>query len=102
MTAAHYLAVEKKEDGSEREILKMLINTKQVDFSAINGSGLTVLEFAVNHLNKELIECILSATYREVFQINAKILEKCKKYANDDSIKQILERTISEINSLNT
>lgn len=102
LTAAHYLAVEKKEDGSEREILKMLINTKQVDFSAINGSGLTVLEFAVNHLNKELIECILSATYREVFQINAKILEKCKKYANDDSIKQILERTISEINSLNT
>lgn len=102
LTAAHYLAVEKKEDGSEREILKMLINTKQVDFSAINSSGLTVLEFAVNHLNKELIECILSATYREVFQINAKILEKCKKYANDDSIKQILERTISEINSLNT
>lgn len=99
LTAAHYLAVEKKEDGSEREILKMLINTKQVDLSAIDGSGLTVLEFAVDHVNKDLIECILGAEYREEFKINAAILENCKNHARDDSIKQILERTLSEINS---
>lgn len=96
LTAAHYLAVEKKEDGSEREILDMLVNTKQMDFSVKSNRGLTVLEFAIDHLNKELIKCIVSE-YRDEFKLNNEILDKCINDTKDDSIKQILQTAVDEI-----
>lgn len=99
MTAAHYLAVEKKQDGSEKTILEMLINTKQMDFSAKNNRGLTVLEFAIDHLNKELIECIVSARYRKEFKINTAILDKCINDTKDNEIKRVLEDTRDEMKS---
>lgn len=98
LTAAHYLAVEKKEDGSERKILEMLINTKQIDFSGKSHGGLTVLEFAIDNLNKELIECIVSA-YRDEFKINNEILDKSINDTKDDSIKKILQTAMAEIQS---
>lgn len=100
LTAAHYLAVEKKEDGSEKKILAMFINTKKMDFSAKTNRGLTVLEFAIDHLNKELIKCIVSATYRKEFKINTAILDKCIKDTKEDSIKRILEATRDEMKLL--
>lgn len=101
LTAAHYLAVEKKEDGSEKKILEMFINTKKMDFSAkTKNRGLTVLEFAIDHLNKELISSIVSATYREEFKINTAILDKCIKDTKEDSIKRILEATRDEMKLL--
>lgn len=99
LTAAHYLAVEKKQDGSEKTILEMLINTKQMDFSAKRNRGLTVLEFAIDHLNKELIECIVSATYRKEFKINTAILDKCINDTKDNKIKGVLEEARNEMKS---
>lgn len=97
LTAAHYLAVEKKEDGSEREILDMLVKTKQMDFSVKSiNRGLTVLEFAVDHLNKELIESIVSE-YRDEFKINNEILDKCIYDTKDEGIKRILQSAVDEI-----
>lgn len=100
LTAAHYLAVEKKEDGSEKKMLAMFINTKKMDFSAKTNRGLTVLEFAIDHLNKELIKCLVSATYRKEFKINTAILDKCIKDTKEDSIKRVLEATKDEMKLL--
>lgn len=96
LTAAHYLAVEKKEDGSEREILDMLVKTKQMDFSVKSNRGLTVLEFAIDHLNNKLIESIVNE-YRDEFKINNEILDKCIYDTKDESIKGILQTAVDEI-----
>lgn len=96
LTAAHYLAVEKKENGSEREILDMLVKTKQMDFSVKSNRGLTVLEFAIDHLNKELIESIVSE-YRDELKINNEILDKCIYDTKDERIRRILQTAVDEI-----
>lgn len=62
-----------------------------MDFSAKNNRGLTVLEFAIDHLNKELIEYIVSARYRKEFKINIAILDKCINDTKDNEIKRVLE-----------
>lgn len=90
LTSAHYLAVEKQEDGSEREIFEMLFDSN-MDLLAKNHRGLTVLEFAVDHLNGELIECIVSAKYRGKLNISAEILSNCIKSTKDERIQNILK-----------
>lgn len=97
LTAAHYLAVEKKEDGSEKDIFEMLIESG-MKLLTKNRRGLTVLEFAIDHLNIELIGCIVSTICEGKLDINVEILSNCKKYTKNKSIQDILQKGMDKIN----
>lgn len=96
LTAAHYLGVEKKEDGSETKIFEILAGSK-MKLSAKSSKGLSVLDFAIDHLNKELVQCMVKTKYREKLRLNSTILARCKENTKDDIIKQILQTAIDDI-----
>lgn len=97
LTAAHYLAVEKKEDGSEKKIFQMLIESK-MQLLTTNKRGLTVLEFAIDHLNGELIECIVSAICQGKLNISVEILSQCKRATKNERIQDILQKGMDKLN----
>lgn len=74
LTATHYLAVEKDEDGSETKILKILCECKNVDFLPTCNSGFNQLEWSIHHLNLELIREIVSEQFRKKCGITRQIL----------------------------
>lgn len=72
LTADHYLAVERKEDGSETKILKILCECENMDLLATCNNGFNQLEWSIHHLNIELIREIVSAQFRKKCGITRK------------------------------
>lgn len=100
LSAVHYLAVEKKEDGSETEILKILCKSKKIDLSATCNKGFNQLEWAIDHLNIELIRSIVSAQFRKECDITREILLKAKKKMDENpnpEIINILQNALKEV-----
>lgn len=99
LTAAHYLAVEKKEEGSETKILKILCKSDNMNLSATCKKGLNQLEWAIDHLNIELIRGIVSAKYREKCEVSRKsILKAIERKENlDKEILNILKGASEEM-----
>lgn len=97
LTAAHYLAVENKEDGSEKDIFEMLIESG-MDLLTKNKRGLTVLGFAIDHLNTELIKCIVSEICKGKLNIPVEILSQFKTATKNKSIQDILQKGVDKLN----
>lgn len=72
LTAAHYLAVENKEDGRETKILEILCKSDNMDISATCKKSLNQLEWAMDHLNIELICGIVNEKYRGKCKVSKK------------------------------
>lgn len=97
MTAAHYLAVENRKDGSEKDIFEMLIESG-MDLLTKNKRGLTVLGFAIDHLNTELIKCIVSEICKGKLNIPVEILSQFKTATKNKSIQDILQKGVDKLN----
>lgn len=57
-TAAHYVAVEIKQDGTEEKLIKILVDAG-IDLQAKSDEGKTVLTVAIEHRNKNLVDYLL-------------------------------------------
>lgn len=89
-TAAHYVAIEVKEDGKEEELIRILVNSK-IDLKAVSIDGLTVLGVACEHRNRNLINYVLK-NHRELLGVGTPYLRNAAKASNDENI----ERQINE------
>lgn len=96
LTAAHYLGVESKGDGGEIKILQIFCNS-EMDLTALSKSGLSVLDRAMDQLNADLIQAMVSKQFRERCGININVLHKQLKNANNEAIKGVLQRAIRDI-----
>lgn len=63
-----------------------------------NKRGLTVLEFSIDHLNGELIECIVSAICQGKLNISVEILSQCKRATKNERIQDILQKGMDKLN----
>lgn len=100
LTAAHYLAVETKEDGSETKILKILCECKNVDLLATCNSGFNQLEWSIHYLNLKLIREIVSEQFRKKCGITRQILLKAKEIMDENPNQefiQILQKALKEV-----
>lgn len=96
LLASHYLAVEKKEEGNEAEILEVLCNS-DMDLTATCNDGFTLLEWAIDHLNINLIRAIVSVNFREKCGVDTKSLKKAITRKNDQTIIPILRTALNEM-----
>lgn len=97
LLACHYLAVERKKDGSEADILEVLC-TSDMNLQATCFRGLTLLEWAIDHLNINLIQAIVSVKFREKCGVSTDSLTKAMTRKTDETIKTILRKALNEMN----
>lgn len=89
-TAAHYIAVEIKQDGTEENLIRMLVESG-IDLKAVTTDGLTVLGVACEHRNRNLINYLLK-THSELLGVGIPYLKIAAKASNDINIQsQIYE-----------
>lgn len=96
LTAAHYIGVESKGDGSEMTLLEIFCNS-EMDLSVFSYRGLSVLDRAVDHLNADLIRAMVGKQFRERCGINIDVLNKKLKNTDSDTIKGVLQEAIRDI-----
>lgn len=97
MLASHYLAVETKKDGKEANILEVLCSS-DMNLKATCHNGLTLLEWAIDHLNLDLIRAVVSVNSREKCGVDTTSLKKAKTRKQDQTIKTILLTVLNEMN----
>lgn len=97
LLACHYLAVETKEDGNEAKILEVLCNSN-MNLKATCGKGFTLLEWAIDHFNIDLIELVVSVKFREKCGVDTKSIKKAITRKQDHTIVTILQRALNEMN----
>lgn len=97
LLASHYLAVEKKEEGNEANILEVLCNS-DMNLTATCYDGFTLLEWAIDHLNIDLVRAIVSVNFREKCGVNSKSLKKAITRKKDQTIITILQTALNEMN----
>ncbi|XP_061178979.1 serine/threonine-protein phosphatase 6 regulatory ankyrin repeat subunit A-like isoform X2 [Saccostrea echinata] len=95
-TAAHYLGVESKGDGSEAEIIDML-HERKMKLSATTNKGYSILTIAIDHLNTRLTKHILSNKYRAILEITEKSIRKDREHTKNEQVLKILDDALSEI-----
>lgn len=89
-TAAHYTAVETKQDRTEEKLIQMLVESG-IDLKAVTTDGLTVLGVACEHRNRNLINYLLK-THSELLGVGIPYLKSAAKASNDFKIQsQIYE-----------
>ena len=92
-TAAHYVAVEIKQDGSEEELIGILLEAG-MDLKSQSNLGKTVLTVAFEHRNDNLIKYLLD-NHKELVKINpAKLREAA---AHSKIYEGMLQRTWQEV-----
>lgn len=99
LPASHYLAVEKKEDGNEANILEVLCKSR-MDLTAKCCDGFTLLEWAIDHLNIELIRAVVSSKFREKCGVSSESLTKAMTRKQDQTILTILQTALNEMNEI--
>lgn len=97
LLACHYLAVETKKDGKEANILEVLYNS-DMNLKATCRSGLTLLEWAIDHLNIDLIEAVVSVKFREKCGVDTESLKKAITRKPDQTIILLLQTALNEMN----
>lgn len=97
LLACHYLAVETKKDGSEADILEVLRNS-DMNLKATCCRGLTLLEWAIDHLNINLIQAVVSVKFREKCGVDTKSLKKAITRKPDQTIILFLQTALNEMN----
>lgn len=83
-TAAHYVAVEERHDGTEETLIRTLVDGG-INIKATTVDGLTVLGVACEHRNRNLINFLLNE-YNDLLGVGIKYLEIAAKASNDDYI----------------
>lgn len=91
-TAAHYVAVEEKHDGTEKNLIRILVNGG-IDLYATTVDGLTVLGVACEHRNRNLINFLLNEYY-ELLGVGKKYLETAAKASNDKYIEARIKEAL--------
>lgn len=84
-TAAHYVAVEIKQDGTEEKLIRMLVKSG-IDLKAVTTDGLTVLGVACEHRNRNLIKFLLK-NHNELLGVGKPYLKNAAKASNDENIE---------------
>lgn len=97
LLASHYLAVEKKEEGNEAKILEVLCNS-DMDLTATCNDGFTLLQWAIDHLNIDLVRAIVSVNFREKCGVDTNSLINAIKRKHDQTIITILQTALNEMN----
>lgn len=99
LTAAHYLGVESKGDGSEMKLLDIFCNS-EMDLTVFSLRGLSVLDRAMDQLNTELVKAMVSKQFRGKCGINIHVLKKLKNTKNQ-AFKDVFEMAIWDIKEEN-
>lgn len=97
LLASHYLAVETKENGNESKILEILCSS-DMNLKATCRNGLNLLEWAIDHLNIDLIRAVVSVNFREKCGVDTESLEKAMNRKQDRTITPILQTALTEMN----
>lgn len=91
-TAAHYVAVEIKEDGTEGMLINALVSGG-INLKATNCDGNTVLGVACEHRNKHLINYLLEH-HPELLGIDNSKLEDAANLSDDEDIISQIQNVI--------
>lgn len=83
-TAAHYVAVEERHDGTEEILIQTLVEGG-IDLHATTVDRLTVLGVACEQRNRNLINYLL-INYNELLGVETDVLKAAAKASNDDYI----------------
>lgn len=83
-TAAHYVAVEERHDGTEKTLIRKLVDGG-INLHATTVDGLTVLGVACEHRNRNLVNFLLNE-YNDLLGVGIEHLETAAKASNDDYI----------------
>nr|XP_022301467.1 ankyrin repeat domain-containing protein 50-like [Crassostrea virginica] len=89
-TPAHYVAVEIKQDGSEEELIRILVDAG-IDLTAKTEERKTVLIVACEHRNKTLV-CYLVDNHPELLKIEPDLIKQAAKY--DAAIREIIDNAM--------
>ena len=92
-TAAHYVAVEIKQDGSEEELIRILVDAG-IDLKAKTEERKTVLIVACEHRNKRLVRYLVKE-HPELLTIETDLLKKAAEC--DAEIKKIIDDAFENI-----
>lgn len=91
-TAAHYIAVEIKQDGTEENLIRILVESG-IDLKAFTTDGLTVLGVACEHRNRNLINYLLK-THSELLGVGIPYLKSAAKASNDFKIQSQIDEAL--------
>lgn len=91
-TAAHYVAVEIKQDGTEENLIRMLVKSG-IDLEAVASDGLTVLGVACEHRNKNLINFLLK-NHNELLGVGIPYLRNAANASNDENIESQVKEAL--------
>ena len=94
-TAAHYVAVEIKQDGTEEELIKILVEAG-INLKSQSNLGKTVLTVAFEHRNDNLIKYLLD-NHKELVNYDTAKLREAAAYSK--IYERMLQRTWQEVNS---
>lgn len=95
-TAAHYVAVEIKEDGSEEKLIKLL-HKGGLDLKHTTVDGYTVLGIACEHRNKTLIDYLIKR-HSYLLNIEQTKLKEVAEATNDEEVILKINNAIAEKN----
>lgn len=98
-TAAHYVAVEIKEDGSEEKLIELLHNGG-LDLEYTTVDGYTVLGIACEHRNKRLIDYLIKR-HPCLLDIERTKLKEVAEATNDEEVISKINNAIAEENQTN-
>lgn len=91
-TAAHYVAVEIKQDGSEEKLICILVESG-MDITSVTIDNYTVLTVACEHRNYRLIDFLIK-NYPSLLDIKTWKLEKVAEETKDKDIKSKIRDSI--------
>lgn len=95
-TAAHYVAVEKNQDGNEERLIQMLVKSG-IDLQAVTTDGLTVLGIACEHGNINLINYLIEK-HPELLSVKRSKLLKVANASNNEHIMSVIQDAINKVN----
>lgn len=91
-TAAHYVAVDIKQDGTEEKLIRMLLKSG-IDLKAVTTDGLTVLGVACEHRNRNLINFLLK-NHNELLGVGIPYLRNAANASNDENIESQVKEAL--------
>ncbi|XP_052678992.1 putative ankyrin repeat protein RF_0381 isoform X2 [Crassostrea angulata] len=95
-TAAHYVAVEERHDGTEETLIRTLVDGG-INIKSTTVDGLTVLGVACEHRNGNLINFLLNE-YNDLLGVGIEYLETAAKASNDDYIVARIQEALKHYN----
>lgn len=93
-TAAHCVVVEIKQDGSEEELIRILVEAG-IDIKSATVDRCTVLTVACEHRNYRLVDFLLD-NYQELLDIKTLTLEKVAEETKDEKIESTILNAIKK------